>query len=259
MTYNASSTDILASSTIIPASYTFGIPGEAANIVVPTADDYLELITPYHRGKPKFVATVRALVEPVSEIQNLIAWMWQDFDLDHAIGVQLDQVGQWVGRSRYVNIPLVDVWFGFDKPGLGWDQGIWKGRFDPDTGIAALDDDTYRLLLKLKIIANQWDGTIDSIREPMELFFGGAGIYIYIEDRADMSMITGLSGRLPNAALLSLLVGGYIPLKPEGVTAHYIVTSVDRAPIFGFDVDNNYISGWDSGSWGVTPSYADSY
>lgn len=217
--------------------------------------DYLDLITPYHRGRPKYRQTVGAVVEPVADAQAVLSDLSLIFDLDAAIGVQLDHVGEWVGRSRYVNIPLASVWFSFDTEGLGWDHGIWKGEFDPDTGLYALDDETYRSLLKLKIIANQWDGTIESIREPMERFFSGDGVYMYIEDRFDMSMIFGVSGRRPNAAFLALLTGGYIPIKPEGVQALYLTTSVEDAPIFGFDVDNEYIGGWDHGSWGVPPDF----
>ncbi|MGC7970039.1 DUF2612 domain-containing protein, partial [Salmonella enterica] len=69
-----------------------------------------------------------------------------DFDLDQAIGVQLDAVGEWVGISRNITVPLAGVYFSFDIAGLGFDQGVWKGPFDPDTGLTTLDDDTYRLL-----------------------------------------------------------------------------------------------------------------
>ncbi|HEP6287958.1 TPA: DUF2612 domain-containing protein, partial [Burkholderia vietnamiensis] len=42
-----------------------------------------------------------------------------------------------------------------------------------------------------------------------------------------------------------------IPLKPEGVRVAYtIVTTVDGAPMFGFDMSNQFVAGFDSGSWG---------
>lgn len=58
--------------------------------------------------------------------------------------------------------------------------------------------------------------------------------------------------RCPSAVFLALLAGGYIPLKPEGVRVNYtIVTSVEGAPIFGFDVQNDLIAGFDVGAWGT--------
>ena len=74
-----------------------------------SVDDYLALITAYHRGKPKFAAMVRAIVEPFVAIQDFIAHLPLDFDLDLAIGVQLDVVGEWVGRSRFIETPLPNV------------------------------------------------------------------------------------------------------------------------------------------------------
>jgi hypothetical protein len=41
-------------------------------------------------------------------------------------------------------------------------------------------------------------------------------------------------------------------LKPEAVHINgYYVTSNPGGPLFGFDVENNLISGFDVGAWGV--------
>lgn len=74
------------------------------------------------------------------------------------------------------------------------------------------------------------------------------GTRVFIEDHQDMSMTIGIAGKVPSAVFLALLAGGYIPLKPEGVRVNYtIVSSVDNAPLFGFDVSNQYIAGFDTG------------
>lgn len=222
-----------------------------------TVADYLALITPFFRAKPKFVATISTSTEPVAELQAVTASIPAAFDLDDAIGVQLDADGEWIGRTRYINLPLANVWFSFDTPGLGFDQGAWKRPFDPDVGIYALDDDTYRLLLRCKIVSNNWDGTVPSAKVAFDAFFTRDGTYAFIEDGLDMSMVFGISGKIPNAMFLAILAGGYIPLKPVGVQAVYLVTSVDEAPLFGFDVDNEYVAGFDVGSWGVPPDYVE--
>ena len=56
---------------------------------------------------------------------------------------------------------------------------------------------------------------------------------------------------------VAILAGGYIPLKPVTVQAIYLVTSVDASPLFGFDAESQYISGFDTGSWGVPPDYVE--
>ncbi|MCY1516756.1 hypothetical protein D9M68_514060 [compost metagenome] len=134
---------------------------------------------------------------------------------------------------------------------MGFNQGSWKGPFDPETGLTLLDDDTYRLVLRAKIGANHWDGTLESSAAILNSIFNG-DTYVFIQDNQDMSMTIGVAGTVPSAVFLALLEGGYIPLKPEGVRVNYvIVTSVDGVPLFGFDVENQFVAGFDVGAWGT--------
>lgn len=214
--------------------------------------DYTGLVTSEHADKPKFMATVSALAQCFVDLQNVELSIPFAFDLDQAVGVQLDAVGEWVGITRNVNTPLTGVYFSFDTAALGFDQGVWKGPFDPDTGVVSLDDDTYRLLIRAKIGANNWDGTLGSSAAILNSIFGG-GTYVFIQDNGDMSITYGIAGNVPSALFLALLRGGYIPLKPEAVHINgYYVTSNPGGPLFGFDVENNLISGFDVGAWGVT-------
>ncbi|MBU9468666.1 DUF2612 domain-containing protein [Burkholderia multivorans] len=213
-------------------------------------NDYTALITSEHSDKPRFMATVGALVQPLVDQMNVLQSMPGKFDLDNAVGVQLDDVGLWVGVSRKIRTPLTGVYFSFDVGGLGFDQGVWKGPFDPDTGLVSLDDDTYRMTLRSKSAANHWDGTpgaaadiIDSLAPP--------GTLVFLEDPCDMSITIGIAGKQPSALYIALLKNGFLSLKPEAVHVNYAVTSVYGAPIFGFDIDNEYVSGFDAGAWAV--------
>lgn len=213
--------------------------------------DYTRLITSQHRQRPKFMSTVVALVQPMVDVMNVLASMPGKFDLDAAVDAQLDDVGRWVGISRDVAVPLTGVYFSFDTIGVGFDQGSWKGPFDPDTGLTRLDNETYRLVIRAKIGANHWDGTLESSRAILNTIFGG-GTFVFIQDNQDMSMTIGIAGVIPSAVFLALLANGIIPLKPEGVRVNYtIVTSTDGAPIFGLDVENDLIAGFDTGAWGT--------
>lgn len=216
-----------------------------------TLEDYLSLVAPEHRDSPKFMAELTALLQPLVDMQNFFLVLKNAFDLDNAIGVQLDQVGQWVGRTRNIDTPLQNVYFSFDEPGLGYDQGNWKGPFDPANGLSVLDDDSYRLLLRAKIAANAWDGTVDGANNVLNIVFGPLGTKFFLVDHQDMSMTIAVAGTVPSTVFVALLFGGYIPLKPEGVRVDYEITSVDTRPIFGFDVENDYISGFDVGAWAL--------
>ncbi|WDD92780.1 DUF2612 domain-containing protein [Burkholderia sp. FERM BP-3421] len=214
-------------------------------------EEYIGLITSEHRERPRFSSTVGALVGPLVEQLNAIGSMPEKFDLDVAKGVQLDAIGMWVGVSRRINAQLANVYFSFDLSGIGYDQGIWKGPYDPDMGLVMLDDDTYRLVIRAKIGANHWDGTLASSAAILNSIFG-PDTHAFFEDNQDMSMTIGISGRVPSAVFLALLAGGYIPLKPEGVRVNFtLVTTADGEPLFGLDMDNQYVAGLDRGAWGV--------
>ena len=216
-------------------------------------EKYLDLIPNWNREKPKFSATLTTLLDPLAGAQSFVAHLPVDFDLDTAIGLQLDIVGEWVGRTRYVSIPIPNVWFSFDIEGVGFDQGTWKGPYDLDAGMTRLDDDHYRILLRAKIAANQWDGTLPTAKAVLDPVFGD-GSHVFIQDHMDMSMTIGLSGKIPSAVTLALLAGGYIPLKPSGVRVNYLVVSEDETAMFGFDMQSELIDGFDLGAWGTPPA-----
>lgn len=214
--------------------------------------DYTGLITSEHNQKPKYMAVVESICQPMVDGINFLADLPLDFDLEQAIGVQLDAVGEWVGISRHIRIPLVGVYFSFDIAGIGFDQGVWKGPFDPDTGLTTLDDETYRLFIKAKIGANHWDGTLEGSAAILNSIFDSS-THVFIEDHQDMSMTIGVSGKIPSPVFLALLSGGYIPIKPESVRVSIsVVTTVDGTPLFGFDMNNQYVAGFDTGAWSRT-------
>lgn len=246
---------------------------------------YLALVTSEHSDKPNFIAWLSAQLQAFADGTAIYAQFTSAYDVDTAVGTQLDVVGQWVGRTRYVAVPL-SVYFSLDTAGLGLDQGIWYESFNPLTGLVALPDEEYRSYLKAVVVANQWDGSIPGAYLAWSNLFSatqstlllGDGKYllladgsklllnnypsrIFIQDYDDMSMIIGVFGVAPTAVLLALLTGGYIDLRPEGVRIRgYATPTVNNAPMFGLDVPNelsNALAGLDLGNWAlITPPTA---
>jgi hypothetical protein len=214
---------------------------------------YTSLITSEHNQRPNFMAMVSLLAQWAVDRQNMLASIPGLFDIDYAIGQQLDWVGQWVGVSRNLSVPLTDVYFSFDTVGLGFDQGTWLGPFDPTTGLVSLPDDAYRTLLYAVIAANNWDGTVPGAYTAWNTIFEPLGYSILIEDGQDMTMTIALIGPTPDAVTLALFTGGYLNLRPAGVgITFYYTQSVPDVPIFGFDAENSSISGFDVGAWAVS-------
>jgi len=215
-----------------------------------TTTDYTALITSQHNDKPKFVAMTSSDVEPYVEIENILLNIPSLYDVDTAIGSALDVIGEWVGANRNVSIPLTGVYFEWDGTALvGWDSGTWQGEFDPTTGLTSLPDDSYRKFIKAKIASNQWDGTIESAYTIwVDIFQDSA---IIIQDNQDMTMTVGVSGTKLGAVDQALLTQGYLALKPVGVGINYFAITLESGALFGWDVSNTAIAGWDSGQFAI--------
>lgn len=215
--------------------------------------DYTGKITSQHADKSKFMQMVEVVAQCYLDAAQVAASLSSAFDLDTAINAQLDNVGEWVGITRNIDTPLTNVYFALDTDGLGFDQGAWKGPFDPDTGITSLDDETYRTLIRARIGANRWDGTLGESKAILDLVFSD-DTFVFIQDNQDMTITVGVTGAQPSALELALLTGGHIPIKPQSVGVNYYIVPTNDGPLFGFDVNNQYIAGFDQGSWGTVYS-----
>lgn len=179
--------------------------------------------------------------------------MIRKFDVDSANGAQLDIIGLWVGRSRVVTTPISNVYFSWDTDGLGWDQGNWQGPYDPDAGFTSLSNDVYRLVLKAQIAINQWDGTVGHLEELLELIFSGTGIEMQIIDNMDMSIsisaiaLNGIANT--SAELIEVIKSGALTVKAAGVRVKSLDVIDPAHPLFGFDIQNTAIAGFDNGYW----------
>ncbi|MET3481531.1 DUF2612 domain-containing protein [Methylobacterium sp. 1973] len=263
--------------------------------VTKTADDYLDFVTPWQANpaKARFLATIRANVQPQADAQAFVASLPQAFDIDEAIGAQLDVDGQWVGRNRYVPIPLPDTTLALGIVNRGLGQGYWRTNYDSTNDISSLPDNLYRPLLYAKILANAWDGTgpaaVQIVRtylsDPATLVFlndgaraivpyagdaifslgvPGAGLgqgrwlrwmeYPATPERAGMSYSICIAGKLPSRTDLYILANDLLPVKAMGVNAQIVVTSTDGAAVFGLGLNNSQISGLGTGAWGRDPA-----
>ncbi|UUZ80625.1 DUF2612 domain-containing protein [Paenibacillus sp. P26] len=154
-------------------------------------EPYLDLITSGHRLKPKFIAWLSAWLTKIDDVVNVLNGLPSDFDIDQAVGTQLDLLGVLIGQKRIMTFPL-------------------------SNGSPVLDDDHFRLLLKAQIAKNQWDGTIPQIYDIWDSLFASSGSQLQIIDNFDMTMqaiVTGMSD-VDSSLLIS---HGLIIPRPMGV------------------------------------------
>lgn len=207
---------------------------------------WLALVPPENNQKPNFMAMLQLVLQPFADMVAVSAALPGLFDLDDAVGSQLDIVGEWIGISRNVNVPLTGVYFSWDTAGRGWDEGAWQGPFDPDDGLVTLADPEYRFLLQAKIALNQWDGTIPGAQAIFSDLYPNRTVLILDGENNHMAFI--MTSAPVSAVKAALFTGGYINPVPAGVQVdgYFIAPTL---PIFGFDAENANISGWDVGTW----------
>lgn len=219
---------------------------------------YTDLITNYHATKPLFVQHVDLSTRPLTDVSTSLNGLITAFDIDTAVGVQLDIIGEWVGRSRIVSVPISGIYFSWDTDGLGYDQGVWQGPYDPDSGYTSLSDDTYRVILKAKVAINNWDGTNDTLPDILDTALAGSGLRMQIVDNQDMTISIWVFPEVDisqvSLELIAAIKQGYLTVKAAGVWGGSVQMPAVETPsegnrFFGFDMDNAYITGFDSGSW----------
>lgn len=154
---------------------------------------YQDLITSEHRGKPKYMATVTALLNHSTDIYSCAVYLDDQFDLDLAEGAQEDILGQIVGKGRKMPFELIT------------------------TGSSTLDNESYRTLLKATIAKNLWKGEIEDLET---IWFNLFGERIRIVDNQDMTIEVQILN-VPTSVIQELIVMGQIVPKPQSVYLGY--------------------------------------
>lgn len=166
------------------------------------------------------------------------------YDINTAVGVQLDVLGLYIGFSRKVYFPIDRYYFTLLDPDLPSEQEAGFTDYTNDTTNANsnfylyqyasgqtynLPDDQYRLLLKLKIILNQSHNTLADIASALWITFGSD---IICFDSQDMFISYSISATASNIVDIALKAG-LLP-KPMGVGIAAVFILPNPSLVWGF-------------------------
>lgn len=181
---------------------------------------YLNLIPSEHRLSPNFINWLIFGIQKLQDDNSSALDIINAFDLDTATGTQLDIIGSLIGISRQLD-------------------------FQPRSDISSiLDDVYYRLLLRARIVWNQWKGTIKELYEAWQVIFPAGNLLIM--DNQDMSMDIVVSGNF-SVMERELINNGLIIPKSEGVRINYtIIEENSNLPVFCYGYDNEILGGYNS-------------
>jgi Protein of unknown function (DUF2612) len=210
---------------------------------------YQQLLILQYANQPKAVATIGVLVDEI--LQNgLIFQLETAFDLDTAVGAQLDILGQYIGVTRYykaINFPA--GYFGFvttsNQTSAGQKGFCLSSTFNSDTGNflttsevpgndQQLSDDNYRVLLQFQIICNSINMSQKSIDDALFQFFGNN----IILTSANNMVISYIIYDYSNQLIQVLIQKGVLP-KPLGVRLGRSIVPPTNKPYFGFSLSTS--------------------
>lgn len=168
------------------------------------------LIMQYH-NKPKAKATIEATVGLLPD--DLIMEVINGFDIETAVGKQLDILGEYVGVDRYYLV---------------------------DNQAELLNDEDYRILIKLKAISNTSDLSHKSLEEALYNFFGNS---VRMDSDGDMEM-TYFVPKNKTPIIQAAIQKEVLP-RPMGVRCSYIIEYDKR--FFGFCTYQNQTAVYKTG------------
>lgn len=164
---------------------------------------YQNLLIMQYLGKEKAYATIGVLVN-MAIMNKLPLDVQNGFNLDSAVGAQLDVLGKYIGISRQ----------GYDF-----------------SGPVTLDDDSYRQVLKIKIIQNNLGSSLADIQDFMNTFFEGQ---IFVFDYLGMRIGYYLDTTVGSLQLAEFFImQGLLP-KPMGVQLSATIYGPDLDTFYGF-------------------------
>ena len=197
--------------------------------------------------KSNAVATVTAYSEEFELIYDNANILQMAYDLDFAVGKQLDIIGKIVGISRNVPFSIPKNYFGFSGHLNAYPFGSkfkvvvsypFRGKFEIPYSDGQLNDNDYRFFIKAKIIKNyvtskNIDSNNFSIQNALDYLFNSKA---YISDNHDMTMTLNIDGGFDILKLTSLKNLDLLP-RPQGVRYNTFVSYQDSFT-FGFNSFN---------------------
>lgn len=226
-------------------------------------DAYRDLLIKQYWDQPNARAEIELQARGWESIRNIVEAFTDAFDLDQAVGAQLDIIGRIVGMPRVIPLVIPKVAFGFDENtnARGFDDKFMSvadvapflDKFEPTRTDLTLADNEYRFFIRAKIARNTGSGyMIDlgvSIQDTVSTLFDGLG---YVLDNKDMTLTLYVSPDYPLVWLTAILTLDLLP-RPQGVRYGSIITGApyesfgfsDNLGAMGFDdkFDAAYIGG----------------
>lgn len=207
-------------------------------------EDTSNLLIKQYWEKPKAKAEIEMLAASWDKARNLLAMLDPAFDLDNAVGAQLDVLGRIVGISRSAPGVIPKIYFGFsinpDSEGFSdkFNQlrvgGPLFDKFSVPFTSLQLGDSDYRFFIRVKASLNRASAYLKSndyisIQDVILSAFEGRA---YVIDNLDMTLTLYVS---PSVSLDRLRLIQALNLLPKPQAVRYkVLIQAEPGATFGF-------------------------
>lgn len=167
---------------------------------------YRRLFTSQYRPATRFMSWAKQLLtarkgddvldRDTGKVEATARLLVQAFEIDEAVGRQLDIIGDIVGVGRQLGYEMSD-------------------------GTSIMDDEIYRICLKAKIVKNHWKGQIQELVDTWQVLFPDTTAF-EIRDHQDMTFSVVVEGDFSPLAW-EVISHRYILPKPEGVRLNGLI------------------------------------
>ena len=148
------------------------------------------------QNKKVFVAILTALGEEMDTLDAVCDDLKNKRWIDTGEGVQLDGIGQIVGRSRQIDKAVAVPFFGFlgQAGTLGFEQARFRDANESWLASYNLADAEYRPVLWAKVAKNIADGTAEDTISSLKFIFKAP--YVVLEEIGNAKIAIGIGKRL---------------------------------------------------------------
>lgn len=216
-----------------------------------TIEYYKDLLLYQYINQPNARATIGLLCSQAL-VDLLPIEMNKAFNIDTAVGPQLDILGEYIGFNRNINTPITRDYFTLDDyitpvttpygltsyldPTLNANVSMYE-YISNVYSLITLTDSEYRILLKLKILLNISQNCLDGVNDLLSEVFSGDVIVL---DQLDMSISYFVKVEI--SRILAIAAAQNLLPKPMGV----LISGVFAVDIF----DEIWgLTDYDSTSW----------
>ena len=210
-------------------------------------DNYRKLLIVQYADKPKAIAHINNIIGSLENVYDLANLFEDAFDVDKAVGNQLDIIGKIVDIDRTVPFSAPKNYFGFsDNTSTAYPMGDkfvsvasypFKNKFEIPYSDSQLNDYDYRFFIKCKIALNYSRSTMisnenNSLQNSIDFIFENNA---YVVDNYNMSVSIYIDFNVNLDRINKIKQLKLIP-RPQGVNDLYF--RYNEGGTFGFNINN---------------------